>query len=134
MYRIVILTTMITFCVATSEALAHTAPHGEAFQCTTEMFNPDRHPDSPRLKQLWYLAFAPNVPWMKISLVQNAPPDEKAERYAIKSTSNNVIRAENRNGLNAIFDTKSGSLTLRTDDSNVYIKGSCDNLQQGSSH
>ncbi|MEW9586979.1 hypothetical protein [Paraburkholderia sp. DGU8] len=110
------------------DALAQGTPHGNAFQCVTEMFNADRHPDSPRLKQLWYLAFAPAVPWMKISLVQNAAPDEKAERYIIERTANGVIHAENANGLIATFDTRSGALAL-SNGGRVSIRGSCGLLQ-----
>jgi hypothetical protein len=102
-------------------------PRGAYFQCVTEMVDTDRPADAPHLKQLWHVAFSPERPVMRISLVQNAAPDMKAELYSIKSVSQGVVRAENLNGLMWSFDSKSKSL-FSTNNSSVHIKGTCDQL------
>jgi len=103
-------------------------PKGAYFQCVTEMFDSARPTNTPRLKQLWYVAFAPKRSVMRISLVQNAAPDMKAELYSIKSVSQGVVRAKNQNGVIWSFDSKS-KLLFSTNNSSVYIKGTCDRLQ-----
>lgn len=99
---------------------------GGAFQCVTELIN-TAMPDQPRLKQLFYVAYSPDAPWMKIALFQNSEPDEKAERYTIQTARNGVISAINGNGLLAAFNTK--SLTLRLGGNNPHMEGACDRLQ-----
>ncbi|WP_430227035.1 hypothetical protein [Paraburkholderia tropica] len=99
---------------------------GGAFQCVTELVN-TATPDKPHLKQLFYVAYSPDIPWMRISLVQNSESNEKSVHYTIRTVQNGVVNAVNGNGLLAAFDTRSA--TLRLGGVNPRIEGTCDRLQ-----
>lgn len=100
---------------------------GGAFQCVTELIN-TAMPTKPRLKQIFYVAYSSDAPWMRIAPIQNSEPDEKSTHYTIQTMRNGVINAVNGNGLHAKFDSKSQTLRLGGG-GNLHMEGVCDRLQ-----